>query len=97
MQKPQKGTYGFGWIVVHRSWARGKMLSHAGSNTMNYAASWLGPKVGHGVLVCINQGGKLNAAANEAAETLLNLQTSRFRAKRKSPTPEVTVQSQQRR
>jgi D-alanyl-D-alanine carboxypeptidase len=97
MQKPAKGTYGFGWIVVYRSWAGGPMLSHAGSNTMNYAASWLGPRVGYGVLVCINQGGKLNAAANEAAETLLNLQTSRFRAKRKSPAPEVTVQSQYRR
>jgi hypothetical protein len=83
MQKPAKGTYGFGWIVVYRRWARGQMLSHAGSNTMNYAATWLGPKVGYGVLVCINQGGKLNAGANEAAETL-NLQAARRRTNEKT-------------
>ena len=79
MQKPARGTYGFGWIVVSRSWARGKMLSHAGSNTMNYAASWLGPNVGYGVLVCINQGGMLNAAADEAAVAMLNLYAGRLR------------------
>jgi CubicO group peptidase (beta-lactamase class C family) len=81
MQRPAKGTYGFGWIVVYRSWARGNMLSHAGSNTMNYAASWLGPAVGYGVLVCTNQGGKLNSAANEVAGTLLNLHAMRPRTK----------------
>jgi hypothetical protein len=81
MQRPAKGTYGFGWIVVYRSWARGNMLSHAGSNTMNYAASWLGPAVGYGVLVCTNQGGKLNSAANEVAGTLLNLHAMRRRTK----------------
>jgi D-alanyl-D-alanine carboxypeptidase len=91
MQKPARGTYGFGWIVVPRNWARGNMLSHAGSNTMNYAASWLGPKVGYGVLVCLNQGGKLNAAANEAAETLLNLHAMRLRRKRKSASPQGTL------
>ncbi len=80
MQKPARGTYGFGWIVVSRSWAGGKMLSHAGSNTMNYAASWLGPNVGYGVLVCINQGGMLNAAADEVAVSMLNLYAARLRA-----------------
>ena len=79
MQKPARGTYGFGWIVVPRSWARGSMLSHAGSNTMNYAASWLAPEAGYGVLVCINQGEKVNAAANEAAEAMLNLYAARLR------------------
>jgi CubicO group peptidase (beta-lactamase class C family) len=75
MQTPAPGsTYGFGWIVVPRSWAGGAMLSHAGSNTMNYAACWLGPKRGYGVIVCSNQGGEsLAPATNEVAEAMLKL------------------------
>jgi CubicO group peptidase (beta-lactamase class C family) len=73
MQTPAPGSdYGFGWRIATRTWAGGKMLSHAGSNTMNFAACWLGPAKGVGVLVCSNQGGEaLNQAANEAAEAML--------------------------
>ena len=74
--------YGFGWSIVQRKWAGGKMLSHAGSNTMNFAACWLGPHSGIGVLVCSNQGGDaLNQASNEAAEAMISL----YLAKLKSP------------
>jgi CubicO group peptidase (beta-lactamase class C family) len=75
MQTPATNSdYGFGWIIVPRKWAGGKMLSHAGSNTMNYAACWLGPASGYGVLVCSNQGGDaLDQAANEVAEGMLAL------------------------
>jgi CubicO group peptidase (beta-lactamase class C family) len=81
MQTPaQKSNYGFGWIVVPRRWARGNMLSHAGSNTMNYAASWLGPRCGYGVLVCCNQGGgKLGRMANEVAEVMLRFYAAKRR------------------
>jgi CubicO group peptidase (beta-lactamase class C family) len=73
MQTPGPNSdYGFGWSIVPRKWAGGKMLSHAGSNTMNYAACWLGPAKGYGVLVCSNQGGDaLGGACNEAAEKML--------------------------
>ena len=74
--------YGFGWSIVQRKWANGKMLSHAGSNTMNYAACWLAPAKGFGVLVCCNQGSDdLGKASNEAAEAM----TSLYLAKLKSP------------
>jgi CubicO group peptidase (beta-lactamase class C family) len=68
-----QSNYGFGWMIVPRHWAGGKMLSHSGSNTMNYAACWLGPAKGIGVLVCCNQGGALFNACNEAAEAMLTL------------------------
>ncbi len=73
MQTPPPGSdYAFGWRVVPRGWAHGNMLSHAGSNTINYAACWLGPAVGYGVIVCSNEGGEaLGKATNEAAEALL--------------------------
>jgi hypothetical protein len=48
------------------------MLSHAGTNTMNYAACWLGPIRGIGVLVCSNEGGDLFKACNEAAEAMIS-------------------------
>jgi CubicO group peptidase (beta-lactamase class C family) len=73
MQTPALNSdYGFGWMIVPRPWAGGKMLSHAGSNTMNFAACWLGPARGYGVLVCSNQGGDaLGQATNEAQEAML--------------------------
>jgi CubicO group peptidase (beta-lactamase class C family) len=79
MQTPASGSdYGFGWSIVPRPWAGGKMLSHAGSNTMNYAACWLGPARGYGVLVCSNQGGDAPGhATNEAAEAMLRLYSAR--------------------
>ena len=81
MQTPASGsTYGFGWIIVPRAWAGGMMLSHAGSNTINYAACWLGPARGYGVLVCSNQGGEaLAKATNEAAGAMLRLYAARLK------------------
>ena len=76
-----RSDYGFGWGIVQRKWAGGKMLTHDGSNTMNYAACWLGPHSGMGVLVCSNQGGNLFAACNEAAEAMILL----YMAKLKHP------------
>ena len=75
MQTPARGAdYAFGWSVVPRKWAGGNMLSHAGSNTMNTAACWLGPARGYGVLVCANQADlKRHVWTNEAAEAMLPL------------------------
>jgi len=79
MQSAAPGSdYGFGWIIVPRSWAGGMMLSHAGSNTMNYAACWLAPARGFGVLVCSNQGGSaLARACDEAATAMIRLYQGR--------------------
>ncbi len=53
--------YAMGWIVTSRPWGGGRVLTHAGSNTMWYAVVWLSPKKNFAVLVACNQGGD-NAA-----------------------------------
>ena len=42
-QVPGGGSYAMGWMVVPAEWAGGPALTHAGSNTMNYAVAWLAP------------------------------------------------------
>ena len=39
-----KSKYAMGWIVVDRPWGNGKVLNHAGSNTMWYALAWVAPE-----------------------------------------------------
>lgn len=50
------GDYALGWSVTKRPWAKGKILSHSGSNTMWYCVAWLAPDAKFGVLVTCNQG-----------------------------------------
>lgn len=69
---PFGGDYALGWGVVDRPWGGGTVLTHAGSNTMNYAVVWLAPKRNFAVLVCTNQGGDTAAkACDEAASALI--------------------------
>jgi CubicO group peptidase (beta-lactamase class C family) len=51
------GGYALGWHSLERSWSRGPVLTHNGTNTMNFAVAWLAPKEGFGVVVACNQGG----------------------------------------
>lgn len=51
------GDYALGWNVLERSWSRGPVLTHNGTNTMNFAVAWLAPKEGFSVVVACNQGG----------------------------------------
>jgi hypothetical protein len=63
-----------GWIVTERKWGGGKVLTHNGSNTMNYSVAWVAPKRKFAVLVCTNQGGEEAAkACDEAAGTLIRV------------------------
>ncbi len=69
---PDGGDYAFGWIVVERPWGGGRVLTHAGSNTMNYAVAWLAPLRDFAVLVATNQGnGGADKAVDEAAGALV--------------------------
>ena len=54
---PFGGNDALGWGVVDREWGGGKVLSHAGSNMMNYALIWMAPLQDFAVLVVTNQGG----------------------------------------
>jgi CubicO group peptidase (beta-lactamase class C family) len=59
-------TYG-GWISAYRSWAKGVTLSHAGSNTMNYAKVWIAPETDSIVMSVTNIGDDKGVNAVELA------------------------------
>lgn len=58
-------TYG-GWYLLPRSWANGPTLSHAGSNTLNYAKVWLAPKRNSFIVSTANIGGEQAFFATDA-------------------------------
>jgi CubicO group peptidase (beta-lactamase class C family) len=56
-------AYAMGWVVCDRDWGGGRVLMHAGTNTIWYAVVWLAPKRDFAVLVAANQGGDAAAKA----------------------------------
>jgi CubicO group peptidase (beta-lactamase class C family) len=68
---PFGGSYAAGWRVVERDWGGGKVLTHAGSNTQNYAVAWVAPLRDFAVGVMTNQGGQPGAPACDQAASLL--------------------------
>lgn len=71
---PEGSDYAMGWIVTMRDWGGGTVLTHSGSNKMNYANVWFAPQRDFAVLVCINQGGDIAAkAADEACGALIRV------------------------
>jgi hypothetical protein len=59
------GEYALGWGVGERKWANGKVLTHTGSNTMNYALAWVAPLRDAAFLVCTNMGGNSATKATD--------------------------------
>ncbi len=72
-------TYAAGWGTGTRPWAKGprpgdtgRILTHAGSNTMWHCVAWLAPEIDFAVLVACNQGGDAAAkACDEGAGVLI--------------------------
>lgn len=62
--------YAYGWIAVERPWG-GKVLSHAGSNTMNRSVAWLAPEKGFAVIACTNTGAETATKALDDVAGLL--------------------------
>jgi CubicO group peptidase (beta-lactamase class C family) len=62
---PFGDDHALGWLAVERDWGGGMVLNHTGSNTMNYANTWIAPSRDFAVLVCINQGGDTAFAASD--------------------------------
>jgi CubicO group peptidase (beta-lactamase class C family) len=52
------GDYGGGLLVAEREWAGGRVMTHAGSNTMNFAVAWMAPEIDRAFVVVTNVGGK---------------------------------------
>ena len=68
------GEYALGWITAQRGWGGGKVLNHAGDNTMNFANVWIAPKRDFAIIACVNQSGKAAfAATDEAIVELMKL------------------------
>ncbi len=69
---PFGGDYAFGWLITDGEWAGGRALTHAGSNTQNYALVRMAPRRNLAVLVTTNQGGdKAAKACDQAAAALM--------------------------
>lgn len=65
-------NYAFGWGIQDRPWGGGRVLSHSGSNTRNYAIVWAAPRKDFAVLAVANEGGdKMAAACDEAIAALI--------------------------
>ncbi len=73
LMDPQGGDrYANGWIFTERSWAGGRTLTHAGSNTVNFAVVWLAPAKDFAVLATCNSGqANAEAACDEVASALI--------------------------
>lgn len=69
--------YAMGWGVPKRPWAKGpggegRLLHHAGSNTMWFCVAWIAPEKDFAILVACNQGGDKSAkACDEAVQALI--------------------------
>lgn len=58
LRTPAKGfRYALGWSIKRRGWGGGTVISHNGSNTMNYCVTWVAPKRGFAVLATTNFAG----------------------------------------
>lgn len=64
---PAGGDYAAGWGVSTRPWAGGMVLSHAGSNTLNYAIVWLAPLKNTAFFVTTNVAGDTASTSTDAA------------------------------
>ena len=67
LHTPAQGEdYAMGWTATTRDWAGGKVLTHNGTNNMNYFVAWLAPLKGFAVIAACNQGGDPAAKACDA-------------------------------
>ena len=63
--------YSLGWAVADRPWG-GKVLTHAGSNTMNYAVIWISPEKDAAFVAATNVAGEeATKACDEAIAALI--------------------------
>ena len=51
---PVAGRYAAGWLVARRLWARGRAITHDGSNGSWYTKLWVAPAIGHAYVVATN-------------------------------------------
>jgi CubicO group peptidase (beta-lactamase class C family) len=58
LQTPDTGrTYAMGWGTGKRDWAKGRVLTHMGSNTKNCFIVWIAPEIEFSIAVATNAAG----------------------------------------
>ena len=77
-EPPFGGNYALGWGIHERDWGGGKVLSHAGSNGMNYCVVWVAPLKNFAVLAATNRGGD---GAPEGLDKVCGMMIEKFLAK----------------
>lgn len=69
---PPGGDYAFGWHSVARGWAKGKALTHNGSNTMWFLVMWLAPERDFAVIAATNiAGDKAEKGCDDVAAAMI--------------------------
>jgi CubicO group peptidase (beta-lactamase class C family) len=69
---PPGADYACGWFSLARGWARGKALTHNGSNTMWYVVMWLAPERNFSVVVGTNiAGSEAENGCDEVAAAMI--------------------------
>jgi len=72
LHTPGEGQeYAGGWIVTERTWAGGKVLHHAGSNTHWFSVVWLAPLQNRGFIAASNFGLEATKACDEAISWMI--------------------------
>lgn len=87
LHEPSKeaDSYACGWRVAERPWG-GRVLTHAGSNTLWFCVAWLAPERGFAVLVACNQGtDEARKLCDDVAGSLIEWELER----RKNQNPRV--------
>jgi CubicO group peptidase (beta-lactamase class C family) len=76
--RPAEGEYAFGWVFAERPWGGGTVLTHTGSNTMNYCVVWMAPRREFAVLAATNAGGRpASKACDEVSSALIGRRLKR--------------------
>jgi CubicO group peptidase (beta-lactamase class C family) len=70
-------SYALGWRVLKRTWAGGRTLTHAGSNTMWYAVMWIAPEKNLALVAATNAA---TAGAEQACDDAVALLLERYLA-----------------
>ena len=76
-EPPFGGDYALGWGLHERGWGSGTVLSHSGTNTMNYSVVWVAPRKNFAVLVAANRGGD---GAAEGLDKVCGMMIKKFLA-----------------
>ena len=70
---PEGSDYALGWIVQERKWADGKVITHAGSNTMFYMVIWIAPRKDFACVVATNVGDRGEHVSGECDQVVAEL------------------------